>query len=135
MFRSGSMVDLYNRILVYSRNRRRYSLDLGGKVKIDLNNKVRVKSEDFNKNVEILLDDFRKKEGKFIEVSFSGEKRLFVGFRRVFREFIFRSLFKQFINQDEVLFEGSVESEIFEVVSDRKLIVLGDEFFVLVVEG
>ncbi|XP_065933371.1 uncharacterized protein [Magallana gigas] len=135
MSRSGSMADLYNRTLVHSRNRRRYSLDLGGKVKIDSNNKVRAKSEDLNKNVEISLDDLRKKEGKSTEASPSGEKRLSVGSRRASRESIFRSLSKQSINQDEVLFEGPAESEILEVASDRKSTVSGDESSVLAVEG
>ncbi|XP_052719757.1 titin homolog isoform X5 [Crassostrea angulata] len=135
MSRSGSMADLYNRTLVHSRNRRRYSLDLGGKVKISSDNKVRAQSEDLNKNVEVSLDDLRKKEGKSIEASPSEEKRISVGSRRASRESIFRSLSKQSINQDEVLFEGPAESEILEVASDRKSTVSGDESSVLAVEG
>nr|XP_034301531.1 titin homolog isoform X4 [Crassostrea gigas] len=135
MSRSGSMADLYNRTLVHSRNRRRYSLDLGGKVKISSDNKVRAQSEDLNKNVEVSLDDLRKKEGKSTEASPSEEKRISVGSRRASRESIFRSLSKQSINQDEVLFEGPAESEILEVASDRKSTVSGDESSVLAVEG
>lgn len=135
MSRSGSMADLYNRTLVHSRNRRRYSLDLGGKVKISSDNKVRAQSEDLNKNVEISLDYLRKKEGKSTEASPSEEKRISVGSRRASRESIFRSLSKQSINQDEVLFEGPAESEILEVASDRKSTVSGDESSVLAVEG
>lgn len=135
MSRSGSMADLYNRTLVHSRNRRRYSLDLGGKVKIDSDNKVRAQSEDLNKNLEISLDDLRKKEGKSTEASPSEEKRMSVASRRASRESILRSLSKQSITQDEVLFEGPAESEILEVASDRKSTVTGDEASVLALEG
>lgn len=136
-------VDLYKGTLFQPLGRRRYSLDLGLKMvrglPSDTDKRLRASSVDLNKNVDLSLDDLKNKDdeqsdevNKSRSASSHEEKRMYAS-----RESILRSLSKQSMNQEEILFEGPGESEILEVVSERekKSTVTGEEESVLAVEG
>ncbi|XP_061188991.1 titin homolog isoform X2 [Saccostrea echinata] len=146
-------VDLYTRTIINSRSRRRYSLDLGSKagrgLLIEADKKLtRASSVDLSKDLELSLEDLKNKialkskeddqseeGGKSRAPSVSEERRGSVKSRLASRESILRSMSKQSLNQEEILFEGPAESEILEVSSERKSTITGDEESVLAVEG